>query len=251
MSLMDKINILLIEDTKSEEEALTSVLLENDYNIVGVATNYTEALTLFYQHKVDLVIIDVFLNGQPEGITFAETITITPNVAKPFVFLTSSKDRQIFERAKLTKPFSFLLKPFNELEVLYAIEMAIEKFYEQTNVFVSEEQDTVIGNSHLFIKKKNALKKVALQDIIYIEVEERYCNIITSNENYLVALSLTKITEFLDNNTFAKTHRNYIVNTNKISEIILSENLIVLEGNYKVTLSEKYKDFIHKYKILK
>jgi len=248
---MDKINILLIEDTKSEEEALTSVLLENDYNIVGVATNYTEALTLFYQHKVDLVIIDVFLNGQPEGITFAETITITPNVAKPFVFLTSSKDRQIFERAKLTKPFSFLLKPFNELEVLYAIEMAIEKFYEQTNVFVSEEQDTVIGNSHLFIKKKNALKKVALQDIIYIEVEERYCNIITSNENYLVALSLTKITEFLDTNTFAKTHRNYIVNTNKINEIILSENLIILEGNYKVTLSEKYKEFIHKYKILK
>ena len=193
---MDKINILLIEDTKSEEEALSSVLLENDYNIVGVATNYTEALTLFYQHKVDLVIIDVFLNGQPEGITFAETITITPNVAKPFVFLTSSKDRQIFERAKLTKPFSFLLKPFNELEILYAIEMAIEKFYDQTNVFLSEEQDTVIGNSHLFIKKKNALKKVALQDIIYIEVEERYCNIITSNENYLVALSLTKITEF-------------------------------------------------------
>ncbi|MBC5835875.1 response regulator transcription factor [Flavobacterium sp. F372] len=248
---MDKINILLIEDTKSEEEALTSVLLENDYNIVGVATNYTEALTLFYQHKVDLVIIDVFLNGQPEGITFAETITITPNVAKPFVFLTSSKDRQIFERAKLTKPFSFLLKPFNELEILYAIEMAIEKFYDQTNVFLSEEQDTVIGNSHLFIKKKNALKKVALQDIIYIEVEERYCNIITSNENYLVALSLTKITEFLDTNTFAKTHRNYIVNTNKINEIILSENLIILEGNYKVTLSEKYKDFIHKYKILK
>lgn len=248
---MEKINILIIEDTKSEEEALTSVLLENNYNIVGVATNYTEALTLFYQHKVDLVIIDVFLNGQPEGITFAETITITPNVAKPFVFLTSSKDRQIFERAKLTKPFSFLLKPFNELEVLYAIEMAIEKFYEQTNVFVSEEQDTVIGNSHLFIKKKNALKKVALQDIIYIEVEERYCNIITSNENYLVALSLTKITEFLDTNTFAKTHRNYIVNMNKISEIILSENLIILEGNYKITLSEKYKDFIHKYKILK
>ena len=248
---MEKINILIIEDTKSEEEALTSVLLENNYNIVGVATNYTEALTLFYQHKVDLVIIDVFLNGQPEGITFAETITITPNVAKPFVFLTSSKDRQIFERAKLTKPFSFLLKPFNELEILYAIEMAIEKFYDQTNVFLSEEQDTVIGNSHLFIKKKNALKKVALQDIIYIEVEERYCNIITSNENYLVALSLTKITEFLDTNTFAKTHRNYIVNTNKINEIILSENLIILEGNYKVTLSEKYKDFIHKYKILK
>ncbi|WP_394758266.1 LytR/AlgR family response regulator transcription factor [Flavobacterium sp.] len=248
---MDKINILIIEDTKSEEEALTSVLLENDYNVVGVATNYTEALTLFYQNKVDLVIIDVFLNGQPEGITFAETLTITPNVAKPFVFLTSSKDRQIFERAKLTKPFSFLLKPFNELEVLYAIEMAIEKFYEQTNVFVSEEEDTVIGNNYLFIKKNSALKKVAIEDIIYIEVEERYCNIITQKERFLVALSLTKIISFLDTNKFARTHRNYIVNTNRISEIILADNLIVLEGNHKVNLSDKYKDFIRKFKILK
>lgn len=248
---MDKINILIIEDTKSEEEALTSVLLENDYNIVGVATNYTEALTLFYSHKVDLVIIDVFLNGQPEGITFAETITITPNVIKPFVFLTSSKDRQIFERAKLTKPFSFLLKPFNELEVLYAIEMAIEKFYEQTNVFVSEDQDTVIGTNYLFIKKKNSLKKVAINDIVYIEVEERYCNIITTTEKFLVALSLTKITTLLDTDNFTRTHRNFIINTNKITEIILNENLIVLEGNYKITLSEKYKEFIHKYKILK
>lgn len=247
---MDKINILIIEDTKSESDALTEVLIANDYNIVGIATNYTEALTLFYQHKVDLVVIDVFLNGQPEGITFAETITITPSVAKPFVFLTSSKDRQIFERAKLTKPFSFLLKPFNELEVLYAIEMAVEKFYEQINVFVSEE-DTVIGNDYLFIKKNNTLKKVAIEDIIYIEVEERYCSIITQNEKFLVAVSLTKIISLLDANKFARTHRNYIVNTNRITEIILADNLIVLEGNHRINLSDKYKDFIRKFKILK
>ncbi|MFI0490478.1 LytR/AlgR family response regulator transcription factor [Flavobacterium sp.] len=248
---MDKINILIIEDTKAESDALADVLVNNEYNIVGIATNYSEALTLFYQNKVDLVIIDVFLNGQPEGITFAETITITPNAAKPFVFLTSSKDRQIFERAKLTKPFSFLLKPFNELEVLYAIEMAVEKFYDQNKVFVSEDQDTVIGSGYLFIKKKNTLKKVAIDDIVYIEVEERYCNIITLNEKFLVGLSLTKITTLLDTNKFARTHRNYIVNINRIAEIILADNLIVMEGNYKITLSEKYKDIIHKFKILK
>lgn len=248
---MDKINILVLEDTKSESDELTKVLVDNEYNIVGIATNYTEALTMFYQNKVDLVIIDVFLNGQPEGITFAEAITITPNVAKPFVFLTSSKDRQIFERAKLTKPFSFLLKPFNELEVLYAIEMAVEKFYEQNNVFAKEDLEAVIGNDYLFIKKKSALKKVAIDDIIYIEVEERYCNIITRNEKFLVTLSLTKITLLLDTNKFVKTHRNYIVNINKITEIILSDNQIILEGNHKVIVSEKYKDFVHKFKILK
>jgi DNA-binding LytR/AlgR family response regulator len=199
---------------------------------------------------VDIIIIDVFLDGKPDGITFAETINIIPNASKPFVFLTSSQDRQIFERAKLTKPFSFLMKPFNELEILYAIEMAVEKFYDQTNVFLTEEQDTVISNDFLFIKKKNSLKKVALQDILYIEVEERYCNIITEKEKFVILISLTKISALLDATKFIRTHRNTIVNTDKIEEIILSDNLIILQGNHKINLSDTYKDFIKKMNIL-
>lgn len=151
---MDTINILIIEDTPEESNALSKVLLENNYNIVGVARTFKDALTLFYNEKIDIAIIDVFLDGKPDGIAFAETISIVPNTVKPFVFLTSSQDRQIFERAKLTKPFSFLMKPFNPLEILYAIEMAVEKFYAQSQVFQSEEQDTVVSNEYLFIKKK-------------------------------------------------------------------------------------------------
>lgn len=198
---MDNINVLIIEDTPEQSDALVKVLLENNYNIAGVAVNFTDALKLFYETVVDVIIIDVFLDGKPDGITFAESINIIPQASKPFVFLTSSQDRQIFERAKLTRPFSFLMKPFNELEILYAIEMAVEKFYEQTNVFLSEEQNTVISNDSLFIKKKNSLKKVALEDILYIEVEERYCNIITEKEKFVILISLTKISELLDKNT--------------------------------------------------
>ncbi|WP_348822748.1 LytR/AlgR family response regulator transcription factor [Flavobacterium aestuarii] len=247
---MDNINVLIIEDTPEESEALSKVLLANNYNIAGIAQNYKDALTLFYKNHVDIIIIDVFLDGKPEGITFAETINIIPNASKPFVFLTSSQDRQIFERAKLTKPFSFLMKPFNELEIIYAIEMAVEKFYEQTNVFLSEDQDTVISNDYLFIKKKNALKKVSLKDILYIEVEDRYCNIITEKEKFVILISLTKISELLDKNKFIRTHRNYIVNSDTIEEIILADNLVILKGNHKVSLSDNYKDFIKKIKTL-
>ena len=247
---MDKINVLIIEDSTEQSDALSKVLLANNYNIVGVARNYTEALTLFYQNTIDIIVIDVFLDGKPEGITFAETINIVPNASKPFVFLTSSQDRQIFERAKLAKPFSFLMKPYNELEILYALEMAVEKFYEQTNVFLSETQDTVISNDYMFIKKKNALKKVALQDILYIEVEDRYCNIITEKEKFVILISLTKISTLLNKDRFTRTHRNYIVNTDKIEEIILADNLIILKGNHKINLSDTYKDFIKKINIL-
>lgn len=247
---MDNINVLIIEDTPEQSDALIKVLLDNNYNIAGVARNFTDALKLFYEATVDIIIIDVFLDGKPDGITFAESINIIPNASKPFVFLTSSNDRQIFERAKLTKPFSFLMKPFNELEILYAIEMAVEKFYEQTNVFLSEEQNTVISNDSLFIKKKNSLKKVALGDILYIEVEERYCNIITEKEKFVILISLTKISELLDKSKFIKTHRNTIVNSAKIEEIFPADNLIILKGNYRINLSDTYKDFIKNMNIL-
>lgn len=247
---MDNINVLIIEDSQEQSNALSKVLLANNYNIVGVAQNYADALTLFYKSPVDIIVIDVFLDGKPEGITFAETINIIPNASKPFVFLTSSQDRQIFERAKLTRPFSFLMKPFNELEILYALEMAVEKFYEQSNVFLSENQDTVISSDYMFIKKKNSLKKVSLKDILYIEVEDRYCNIITEKEKFVILISLTKISELLDKNKFIRTHRNYIVNSDSIEEIILADNLVILKGNHKVNLSDNYKDFVKKIKTL-
>jgi len=247
---MDNINVLIIEDTPEQSDALSKVLLSNNYNIVGVARSYTDALKLFYEKTIDIIVIDVFLDGKPDGITFAETINIIPKASKPFVFLTSSQDRQIFERAKLTKPFSFLMKPFNELEILYALEMAVEKFYEQNNVFLSEDQDTVISSDFLFIKKKNALKKVAINDILYIEVEDRYCNIITEQEKFVILISLTKISALLDSNKFIRTHRNIMVNSNKIEEIILADNLVVLRGGHKVNLSNSYKDFIKKMNIL-
>lgn len=243
---MDSINVLIIEDTKAESDALIKVLNHNKYTVVGVATTYKEAIDLFYNNKIDVVIIDIFLHGNADGITFAETINTVPGAAKPFVFLTSSTDRKIFERAKLTQPFSFLMKPFNELEILYAIELAVEKFYAQKDVFLSDKEDTVISKECLFIKKGNSLKKVALQDIIFIEVEEKYCNIVTEHEKFLILISMKKLLELLDNVLFCRTHRNYIVNTEKIIEIIPADNLILLSGGHKATLSERYKTIIKK-----
>lgn len=248
---MDAIHVFIIEDTPAESDKLIKVLEANNYVISGVAKSFKEALTQYYKVKVDVVIIDIFLNGAPDGVTFAETINIVPESSKPFVFLTSSNDRDIFNRAKLTKPYSYLMKPFNELEVLYAIEMAVEQFYEQNNVFLGDEEDTVISDNYLFIKKGRSLKKVLITDIIYIEVEEKYCNIITEKDRFVILISLTKLLALLNNTIFYRTHRNFIVNIEKIIEIIPSDNLILVTGGYKVTLSDGYKDIIKKVRTLK
>jgi len=248
---MDNVNVFIVEDTATESNALIKVLEANNYNVVATATNFKDALATFYKEKIDIVILDIFLDGSPDGITFAETINTVPGASKPFVFLTSSTDRKIFERAKLTQPFSFLMKPFNELEILYAIEMAVEKFYAQEDVFLGDDEDTVISDNYLFIKKGKSLKKVEVVDIIYIEVEEKYCNIYTEKEKFVILISLTKILKLLDNTVFCRTHRNFIVNTNHITEIIPPDNLILLKGNHKATLSERYKSILKDFRLLK
>lgn len=248
---MEKIKVLIVEDTVAESEKLTDMLTENQFEVVGVARSHQEALQLFYSNKVDIVVIDIFLNGIPEGITFAETLNNVPESSRPFVFLTSSTDRTIFERAKLTKPYSFLLKPFNPLEVLYALEMALEKFYDQQDTFQSDEEDTIISSDFLFIKKKDSLKKVAVSDIVHIEVEERYCSIFAGTEKFVIQISLTKVINLLDPSRFYRVHRNHIVNAHEIEEIQPSDGLLVMSNKALIPISDRYKEILNQFKIIK
>jgi DNA-binding LytR/AlgR family response regulator len=84
----------------------------------------------------------------------------------------------------------------------------------------------------MFIKKGKSLKKVLIEDIIYIEVEERYCNI-TEKKKFVIMMSLTKMLELLDSSRFSRTHRNYVVNSGKIEEIIFNDNMVILKGIIK------------------
>ncbi|CAM1371751.1 LytTR family transcriptional regulator [Tenacibaculum litopenaei] len=248
---MNKLAILIIEDQPDIAQSLHDCLTDNDYHVVGIATTYKEAVSLFFSQTIDLVLIDIFLGNNPEGLAFAETIATIPNAEKPFVFLTSSKDRSIFERAKLSKPFRFLLKPFNELELLYTLEMAIEKFYYQNNVFAGGLENTVIGSNHLFIKKHKSLKKVALTAIIYIEVENRYCTLVTETDTFVIQISLQKINEYLPENFLQQVHRKFIVNTQKITQIIPSTHTLVLANEHRIAFSDSYKHLINNFTILK
>lgn len=238
---MEAIKVLIIEDNAAERDSLCAVLTANNYTISGVAPTFKEALNLYHSAQYDVVIIDVFLDGQPEGIAFAETISRPPYEAKPFVFLTSSKDRQIFERAKLTKPFGFLLKPFNELEVLYAIEMAIEKFYSEPMALTGQDQSMLALDDFLFLKKNKSLVKVQVADISHVEVEERYCTLYTSGERFVVQLSLAKIQVLLEPFHFLRVHRNYLINSTHILRIDLEDDLVVLSNEQIIPVSEQYR----------
>lgn len=168
------------------------------------------------------------------------------NTKKPFIFLTSATDRTTFEAARLTAPFSYLLKPFNALELQYAIELAIEKFANEVGVFSSGQHTSILIDQNFFIKKGNLLVKVPITTIQYIKVEGRYTSIYSDSGNFLVKLSLIDFLNKLPEKQFLRVNRNIIVNADKVVSVHLADNQIILENDERILMSRRNRDTIVK-----
>lgn len=239
-----------MEDLDEEAFEIIDLLEENNYEVVRVK-NSTEAEVELKNRFFDIIILDIMIDGKPEGISLAHRLN-RQKIEVPFLFLTSIQSKVIFDEAKLTNPYTYLLKPFNKLELLYSLELALEKFYQQSSSISLNTKNAIVSSSFLFIKKKRSVMKVDISTIIYVEIEEKYCSIIADNGNYLIKLSLSKVKELLNDKSFAQTHRNFLVNTKKIKEIYFDDNLLILENDYKVPFSERFKNqFIKNNNVLK
>ena len=247
---MKKIKVLLLEDDSDAIVQFTDALPSDAFEIVGIARTLEEGLALYQsENSIDIAIIDIFLQGQPHGISFAKHVHEAETTI-PFIFLTSSMDKHIFQQAKMTFPYNYLIKPFNTPELSFAIELAIEKFGHSEDAFSKKE--TVFYNDAFFIKHKQGLVKVTIEDIEYITVEGPYCNMITEKGSYVLQISLQKLMNDLPQDQFIQTHRNCTVNIKMIDTIFPSDNLILLKSGAKTLLSRRLKEgVLSRYKIYK
>ncbi|WP_275315884.1 LytR/AlgR family response regulator transcription factor [Tenacibaculum bernardetii] len=237
---MTNLRLLLLEDLDEEATEIIDFLEDNNYEVIHVK-NATEAEKEIKNRFFDVILLDIMIDGKPEGISLGHRLN-KQGIEAPFLFLTSMQSKLVFDEAKLTKPYTYLLKPFNKLELLYSLELALEKFHEQSSSISLNDKNAIISPFFLFVKKKRSIMKVDIQSIIYIEVKEKYCKLVCDEDDYLIKLSLTKIKELLGDIDFAQTHRNYLVNTAKIKEIYFEDNLLVLQNNHKILFSERFKN---------
>lgn len=118
-------SVLIVEDDVHTANYLKLNLERGGYRIVGVAQDGAQALHLEESTFPDALIMDILLPGEIDGIETAQRIRARRDV--PVLYLTASNDPQLFARAKITDPSAYLLKPFNQRELLLAVELAIER----------------------------------------------------------------------------------------------------------------------------
>ncbi|MEC4749834.1 EAL domain-containing protein [Methylomicrobium sp. Wu6] len=120
---MCKARILVIEDEVIIAQDIQRTLIKLDYDVPIFVTSAESALELIGELRPDLVLMDIHLNDSMDGITAAEEIRRRDR--QPVVFLTAHSDEATLTRAKITEPYGYVLKPFEERELQIAIDIAL------------------------------------------------------------------------------------------------------------------------------
>ena len=121
----NKKKILIVEDELLVAEDISFRLTSLGYQITDKVISGEDALTSLKTSRPDLILMDIVLKGGIDGIQTHEIINKDFNI--PLVYLTSFSDEKTFSRAKLTQPFGYIIKPFEERELQTVIEVALYK----------------------------------------------------------------------------------------------------------------------------
>lgn len=116
---------MIVEDEIITAKDIKECLQDNGYVVLSIASSGEEAIKKVEEGHTDLVLMDIVLKGAMDGIETARQIHSISNI--PVVYLTAFSDKNILERAKITEPFGYILKPFNERELRINIEIALYK----------------------------------------------------------------------------------------------------------------------------
>lgn len=139
------ISIMLVEDEGIVAQDLKETLVQMGYRVVGIASEGVQAVRLAEELQPQLIVMDVGLRGEVDGIQAAQMIQARAHI--PVIFLTGHRDTETLQRAVSTGPLGYIVKPFQEVELRCAIEVAIHKH--RADVAMREREEALRRNAEL------------------------------------------------------------------------------------------------------
>ncbi|WP_394775983.1 sigma 54-interacting transcriptional regulator [Flavobacterium sp.] len=175
------LKILIVEDQFVEANHLRLMLKKAGHSVIGMARSVSDAKYYIAQEKPELVLLDIFLSGKETGIDLAE---ILKEDDIPFIYLSANSNEEVLNKAKLTHPHGFLVKPFREKDLLITIEIA--EYHQHHGI------ESSIRKELLFQKQ---LKAIVTKSGTW---DDRVLNIISALQS-LISFDLVMAVFYLDN----------------------------------------------------
>jgi DNA-binding LytR/AlgR family response regulator len=243
---MTKPRILISEDEVIIAEDLAASLEELGYETCAIDPG-EDTIDLIRESRPDLVLLDINLQGNADGIEIGARIKEEFNI--PFIYLTAYADHATIDRAKKTEPDGFLVKPFDEKSLRSAIEIALYRHKEGNGngngTPAGQPKEQEVMGDYIFVKVKHRIIKVLYSDILWVEAYDNYSFIVTAEQKYLVSSTLKDMEQKLPSQNFVRVHRSYIANLDKIealeeNSVVFAKGDIPIGKSYKKTLMARF-----------
>lgn len=127
--MSNNIQIMIIEDEAIIAEDIRDMIMDLGYDCCGIFHNSEKAIDFLSFNTPDLILCDINIKGAHDGIDVVSSFKRKKKI--PVVFLTSMSDRTTLERAKKTLPYGYIIKPFDDRDLLSAIEIALFKYSQE------------------------------------------------------------------------------------------------------------------------
>ena len=223
---------LIVDDNTMARMAMKQLVKQvKDLELVQECADAMEAYNAINEKQVDLLFLDIEMPGM-SGLDLIRNL----GNKKPLIIFTTAKKDYAVEAFELNV-VDYLVKPVSPPRFLQAIEKANEAYASIKQEVKVEDQ------AFVFVKDNGVLKRVNVDDILFLEAMGDYVKVHTSQKFHVLHSTLKAIEEKLPPSKFIRVHRSYITSINKIDSI---QDGVIAIGKSTIPVADTYRSALNK-----
>jgi DNA-binding response OmpR family regulator len=205
---MKEINILIVEDESIVAMEIESYIKKLGYSVAAICSNAKDAFTVISEQKIDIVLMDICIKGEKDGVEAAVLIKKShPHIE--IIFLTAHLDDYNVDRAIEINPTAYLSKPFNREELRVFLKIALRKIHKNSTLCEEHKHHIILDDEFSYDPLNHTL--YCCHEIIHLTKKESvFLKLLIENKNSLVDLYTIENTIWPDKPTNANTIRTLV-----------------------------------------
>ncbi len=178
-------NILIVEDESIVAMEIANYIRELELNVVATVSSALKAFEVLEKNDVDLILMDVYIKGDTDGVSCANEIRKTNNI--PIIYISAFSDDDTLERAILTNPISYLVKPFNRKELKVAVKIALNRSRRKEDKQEVFQGDVILDEEFSYDTHNKEL--ILEGEIIHLtKQEKKLLDLLIKSKNNIVSI---------------------------------------------------------------
>jgi len=217
--------VIIVEDEALIADHLAMLLEQLGYDVQTIVDNADDLFAALENETPDIILLDIQIQGHLDGVDITHVLNSRYEI--PFVFISSNTDDKTLQRVKHTQPAGFISKPFKPEQLRSVLKLVPDK----PSVVKKDSLE-----SHFFVKDGLGHERVAYDDVLYAKADDNYTQLFTAKKRFVLSATLKKTEEQFSPHGFIRCHRSYLVNPDKIEQI-LGNSVVVAEVEIPVSES--------------